>query len=67
MKKLKVLALGLGLAMGLTGAAFAVGAANATTESCSLGGGKSASCCKPEAACCKDGSCPLCKAKAAKR
>lgn len=60
MKKARILAVSFVLI--LTGAVFAWTNTGATAnETCSTG--KKGDCCKPNAACCKDGSCPMCKMK----
>jgi hypothetical protein len=59
MKKMKILAVGLMLT--LTGAVYAFTSTQASSDTCALS--RSGSCCKPDAACCKDGSCPMCKGK----
>lgn len=59
MKKIKILAVGLVLT--LTGAVYAVTSSQVPADTCAFS--KNGSCCKPDAACCKDGSCPMCRGK----
>ncbi len=67
MKKLKLLAVGMVLT--LTGAVYAFTGAQATTESCPMGGSGDADCCKKAVMdCCKKAAksgetCPFCKKK----
>jgi hypothetical protein len=67
MKKLKLLAVGMVLT--LTGAVYAFTGAQAATDSCPMGGGDVADCCKKAVMdCCKKAAksgetCPFCKKK----
>lgn len=67
MKKLKLLAVGMVLT--LTGAVYALSGAQAASDSCPMGGGGDADCCKKAVMdCCKKAAksgetCPFCKKK----